>query len=50
MGTDPSKLMNDTYNAFVQSVGREPHDHEELEIERVVAQEIKDQMDAEKQK
>ena len=49
MSTDPSKLMNDTYNAFVQSVGREPHAHEEMELERIVAQEVRDQMDAENQ-
>lgn len=43
---DGEQILNDTLDAFQQSVGREPDASEVQDIARVVAQEIKDQYDA----
>jgi hypothetical protein len=44
---DGEQILNDALGAFQESVGREPDTQEVVEIARVVAQEIKDQYDAE---
>lgn len=42
MATDPIDLFQGTIDAYTQSVGHEPDEQEMVEIERVVAQEIHD--------